>query len=82
MVLLPIARTPMDEKSGRAAQNHVKEVEKMLSDLVPWQTKETGRKLRRSLLRKNVQPGEVVVMLDGDELADNPLYADAKVTRE
>ena len=77
MSLMPLARSPMDKKSASALQKHAKSVERMLEDAVPWQ-----KHARRSTLAGKVRPGEVVVVLSSGETADDPLYSDAKVTRE
>lgn len=76
--VIPLARTPMDGKGGRAMQHYAKQIERNLDKMVPW------RKVSSRLadLRGKVKPGEVVVLLEGDEAADHPLYRGAKVKRE
>jgi hypothetical protein len=78
MMMLPIARTPQDKKGGKAMEQYAKQVGRALESLVPWLRK--ACKARRPV-RGNAKPGEVVVVLSGDETANLPVFKDAKVTR-
>jgi hypothetical protein len=76
MTLLPLARTPMDKKGGQAMQSYARDIERMLSEATPWLKKATRRR------PKGAKPGEIVVLLGQDEIADDPLYKDAQIARE
>lgn len=77
MMLHPLGRTPMDEKSGRAMRDYSKSIEKMLDSLTPWESS-TGHNLKS--LRKKVKSGTVSVILDPGE-KNNPLYEGANIIR-
>jgi translation initiation factor IF-2 len=78
--MLPIARTPMDRKSGKSMQDYYKSIDKMLESLTPWVAESKRR--RNRIKRENLVPGEAVVILGKGETASNPLYAGLKVVRE
>jgi hypothetical protein len=78
MSLLPLARTPMDKKSGDAMKKYSSNVIKMLDGLTPWRSK----RLRERAIPRGAHDGKVVVILEPGEGSDNPLYANATVTRE
>lgn len=77
MNLLPVGRTPMDEKSGRSMKSYVKDLGKMLDRLTPWRS--GARRLAN--LRGKVKPGEVVVMLDDGDTPNSPVFKDAKISK-
>jgi hypothetical protein len=79
MMLLPMARTPMDKSSSAALQKYSKKMVEMLDGMVPWQVGKKQRGRRRAMA--NVTPGETVVVLDAGDDADHPLFTDAKLTR-
>lgn len=79
MSLMPLARTPMDRRSGSNLQKYAKQLSKSIDSIAPWVNKE---KRRRENLRNKLKPGEVVVFLDGDESPDDPLYKGVKTVRE
>ena len=68
----------MDEKSARGLADYAKEVQRVLDNLTPWEKKE---RLRNSELRKRIKSGTVVVIPDGSERLDDPLYQDAKILK-
>lgn len=76
--LMPIARTPMDKKSGKALVNYYKDVTRMIDRLTPWKKHEKYERRRRQLARMGVKPGEIVV-IGGAGDSNNPLYKDAKM---
>jgi hypothetical protein len=77
-MLLPLARSPMDKKSAQGMSSYAKKVDRVISGMVPWQ-KATSRTAH---LRGKVKPGEVVIMLDGDESLDSSFIEGVKVVRE
>jgi hypothetical protein len=77
-MLMPLARSPMDKKSGKALQQYQKDVERMLSRLTPWIK---GTLSRRRLQAMGVEPGTVKVILEGGDSADDPLYKGAETIR-
>jgi len=81
MALMPLARTSMDKKAGSAQQSYSRSLERSLREATPWR-KASGRVMSESLRRKGLEDGKVVVLLDGSESANDPLYADAKIIRE
>jgi hypothetical protein len=78
MQMFPLARTPMDDGSAEALTRHSRNLEKAIDDMTPWV--ENRSRIRR--MRGRITPGEVVVILDGGESPTDPLYVDAKITRE
>ena len=68
----------MDEKSVRGMADYAIEVQKVLDNLTPWEKKE---RLRNSELRKRIKSGTVVVIPDGSDRLDDPLYQDAKILK-
>lgn len=79
MALMPLARSPMDKKGASGLADYQKKLERMLNAAVPWQKRASGR---RESLRGKVKPGEVVVILERGESANDPLYSDARTIRE
>lgn len=77
-MLMPLARTAMDKKSGSALQKHAKQLDRTIASMVPWQ-KATSRTAH---LRGKVKPGEVAIILDGDESLDKRFTEGVKVIRE
>lgn len=75
--LLPLARTPMDKTVGSSMRRYERKLLQELDKLTPWRSK--ARRMEH--LRGKVEPGKVVVILEGGESSDNPLYAGATVTR-
>ncbi len=76
--IVPLAKTPQDEKSARAMADYAKSVQKMLDNLTPWQKKDGLPTLG---LRGKVKSGEIVVIPDGTVSANDPLFKDAKVMK-
>jgi len=67
--MFPVARSPMDSKSGKAIQKYYKEVAESFDSITPW-LKQTKRKLINKAIRgKNIEPGKLVVDLAGDGFA-------------
>ena len=78
MSLLPLARTPMDEKSGRWASNLMRDLRKMLYSLTPWDS-ELGSV--RASYKGKVKSGTISVVLDDPRLKNDPLFRGAKVVK-
>lgn len=78
--LIPLGRTPMDKRGGKALTKYQRDIERSLNALTPWRNKHSA--LRERLLRQGVKPGEIVVVLGPGESADSPLYEGAKIIRE
>jgi len=81
MSFAPLARTPDSKKGSESMKNYAKSVERMLDGMTPWNKKGPGR---RATLRggSKVQPGTIMVVLDGSDSPKDPLYSGAKITRE
>lgn len=80
--IAPLARTPMDEKSGRAMSKYAKEIEKTLNSSIPWLKSARGSAHHRSkAVHKDLNPGELVVILDAGDRPDDPLFADSKIVK-
>lgn len=71
----------MDKQGARALRDYQKDVEKMLDNMVPWR-KRNRRSSGIQNHRGKIKPGEVVVLLEGEEPANYPLFQNAKVIRE
>ncbi len=76
--IVPLAKTPMDEKGAKALGDYSNSVQKMLDNLTPWQKKESLPTLG---LRGKVKSGEIVVIPDGTVGPNDPLFKDAKVMK-
>ncbi len=76
--IMPLAKTPMDEKGARALADYAKSVQKMLNGLTPW---EKDKGLPTLGLRGKVKSGEIVVIPDGTVGPNDPLFKDAKVMK-
>lgn len=79
--IIPLARTPADKKSAHGMKKYTKDVAKMIEGIAPW-VKRQHYKRRRAMLKHNVKPGEIVVILDGGESSNIPLFKDAKISRK
>lgn len=78
-MMFPMARTPMDAKGSRAMQKYSKQVDEVLLSLAPWLK---PKKARGSIRHHGkIKSGEVVVVLDSGETADDPLYKNAKIIK-
>jgi len=78
--IAPLARTAMDKQGGRALADYSKKIDRMLDKYTPWRKK---RGWARGLTHgKNVEPGEVMVLLDAGDSPNDPLFKGAKTTRE
>lgn len=77
MNLLPLARSPMDKGSARSLDKYRRDMDRMLRGMVPWLVESR----REALIRSGVEPGEVVVMLDGSDSGNSAIYKDAKKVR-
>lgn len=76
---MPLARTAFDKDGGRALQQYGKKIDRMLDRMTPWRKR---RGWARGLTKGKVEPGEIVVMLDEGDSPNDPLFKDAKTTRE
>lgn len=77
---MPLARTPMDKKSGNGMQSYHRSMEKMLDSLTPWTRAQHNR---LAGLRETLKPGEAVIVLgEGESAKDFPVFDDMKVIRE
>ena len=80
MMLMPIARTPMDKKSGKGMERYFKDVSRTIDRMNPWSKRESYERKKRQLKSMGVKSGEIVVI--GESLRDdrdNPVYNNAKV---
>ncbi len=78
MLIMPLARTPMDEKGASGVKEYSQSVEKVLDSLTPWLCTQMNR--RTALREKRGKSGEIVVYLDGDN-ANNQLFEDACISK-
>lgn len=75
--VIPLARTPMDKKSGKAMEKFAKDVQKALSRiLTPWEDELKNRMRRHG----NVNPGEVTVILGPGEGGLADVFKDSKIS--
>lgn len=79
MALFPLARTPMDKKSGESLKQYQKSLQKQFDSLLPWKGRNRGL---RSSMRGKITPGEAVVVLGAGDTRNHPLYRDAKTIKE
>lgn len=77
--IMPLARSPFGKKDATGVKQYGDKVHKAISDMTPWRAR--GSQLRERLLSMGVKPGEVVVLLDSNDLPNDPLYKDAKVIK-
>ena len=75
--LAPISRTPMDKDGAKSLQDYDKQLEKMFRSWTPWDVK----KWDKSYLRSKVKSGTIVVIPDGSDNLDDPLYKDATILK-
>ncbi len=78
MSMMPLARTPMDEKSGRWLSNYMRDLRRMLFEMTPWE-KQNGS--IRSAYRGKVKSGTIAVVLDDPRLKEDPMFKGAKVVK-
>jgi hypothetical protein len=78
MSMMPLARTPMDEKGGRWQSKYMRDLRKMLMDMTPWDTR--GSSIR-SAYRGKVKSGTVAVVLDDAAMKNSPIFKGAKVVK-
>lgn len=76
--IVPLARTPMDKKGGQNLNKYNKSLNKVIDSFAPW----LSSRDHLQSLRGKVKPGEVLVILDGDDDPNNPLFAGATISRE
>ncbi len=81
MALAPLARTPMDEKSGRSLQDYARQVEKMIDSLAPWTVQDKIRDGLTRKLRKKVASGTVVVITEASDSPNDPLFTGATIVK-
>ncbi len=74
MLMIPLARTPGDEKGVMKMRTYTRRLERMIASMTPWRKKEE----RRSST-PGAKPGEAVVVMDSPtDRKDDPLYKGAK----
>ncbi len=78
MAFLPLARTPQTKEGQRAMTDYSKRVQKMIDSVAPWVKKD---ELNRRRLRGKVKPGTIVVIPDGTDSPDNPMYSSATIVK-
>lgn len=76
--MFPIARTPMDNKSGKAMQKYYKDVAKNFDAMTPW-ISHVKRNLARTRNGKKLEPGKVVVTLDASDDPNLALFKGATI---
>lgn len=68
--ILPIARTPLSKKSGRAMMKHEKQMDKILIQaLTPWKDLHAERK-RMYKKKYGLESGEIAIVDSGDGVAE------------
>lgn len=76
--MMPIARSTMDSKSGRAMQKYYKDVAKNFENMTPWDTK-NKRRVARTKNGKKLEPGKLVVQLDSGDDPNLALFKGATI---
>lgn len=67
--MFPVARSPMDSKSGKAIQKYYKEVAESFDSITPWMKQTKRRLVSKAIRGKQIEPGKLVVDLAGDGFA-------------
>ena len=73
MSIMPLARTPGDNKGVGALKRYADKLRKSMEKMTPW--RRSG--LRERLKAMGVKPGQTVVLLDSDESENDPLFKNA-----
>lgn len=82
MQVVPLARTPMDKKGGRAMQKYYKDVNKSLRrSLIPWEERRADAMRRAAKYGGKVKPGEVTVILGPGEGGLSDIFKDSKIAK-
>lgn len=69
--VLPIARTPLSKKSGRAMSKHERELDKTLvASLCPWKDVHAER-VRMYKEKYGIESGEIAIVDTGDGVANS-----------
>lgn len=76
--MMPVARSAMDEKGGRAINNYMKDLRNAIFAMTPWE-RQAGSV--RSAYRGKVKSGTVAVVLDDYRLKKDPTFRDANVIK-
>jgi hypothetical protein len=79
MSLLPVARTPMEEKGSRWLSNYMRDLRRSLFEMTPWDRVQGSI---RSAYRGKVKSGTIAVVLDDPRLKDDPMFKGAKVVKK
>ena len=81
MMLMPLARTPMDKKGGKSLEKYAKKVGRALEKRMPWLRTRRGKLAH---LRDKVPSGETRILLAPGEPdpSGNPLFKGVKTIRE
>jgi len=79
-LLAPLARSAMDKNTAQGLDKYSKSIDKLLDNSVPWRPAHSRRE--RLLRNGMLKPGEVAVILDAGEDANNPLFEDVKIIRD
>lgn len=77
MQLVPLGRTPMDKKSGRAMEKYYNKVSNNLGNIAPWMT-HSKRALIGAKERGKLKSGQLMVKFDANDDPNSPLYKNAK----
>lgn len=72
--IAPLARSAMDKNGQQALNKHAKNVFANIKAMTPWRKSSSLSGLREQLSRKDVNSGEIVVMLDAGDNPEDPLF--------
>ena len=78
MQMIPLARTPMDRKSGRHMEKYYKNLTKAFESMTPWLSR-SKRRLIEAQQKQKLEPGKLVVKLDANDDPNSPLFKGADI---
>lgn len=81
-IIAQVGRSPQSKKDARSLQNYIKKINRALDNMAPW-TSEARSSIHRSKYGKQLQDSgkQVMVVLDGQDTANNPLYKNAHIAK-
>jgi len=79
--MTPLARTPMDRKSGRSMTKYSKSIKRFIDKVAPWKQLDAYRAKRRATKFSGLVPGEMAVRLNPGERDDHPLIKGSKIIK-
>jgi hypothetical protein len=71
-----MSTTPQSKRGAQQLKNYASKVMRAIGELTPWSKDSHRKRFERAVAKTG---GQVVVMLDGNDFADDPLYKDATI---